>query len=223
MKKGLFISIEGIDGAGKTTIANLLERKLKDLTDAKQIEYNDVIYTREPGGTNNKFCEQIRNIILDNKDISLKTQILLFSASRIHHSLETIIPNINNNNIVIVDRFVDSSIAYQSVDPNLNVRNKQLENEIKEINMWAIDGFLPDITFLLDVNPITASNRIYERNEANWIDKNPLEYFETIRNVYLSIAEENKDRVRIIDAYKSPERIVDEIMQHLKKEYEISK
>ncbi len=217
MEKGLFISLEGIDGSGKSTVSQLLAKSIKDLIAQKQINYNDVILTREPGGLNNEFAENVRHLILTSPDIDLKTQIMLFASSRTVHCSKTIQPNLELNNIVISDRFVDSSVAYQSTNKDNPVRNIELENTIKLINAWATNNFVPHITFYLDISVSEANKRLNGRDEENWLDRNPDQYFENVRQVYLSLAADNPNRIKVIDASRTQEEILEEILNHLNK------
>ncbi|MBO8433846.1 MAG: dTMP kinase, partial [Tyzzerella sp.] len=144
--KGLFITIEGTDGAGKSTQIELLKKYLED-------RGKDVLVTREPGGT--PISEKIRDIILDreNSEMSSITEALLYASSRAQHVSEKIKPALAEGKIVICDRFVDSSIAYQSVARGLSTKL------IEDINKYAVDGLTPDITLYLSLIHISEPTR----------------------------------------------------------------
>ncbi|MGL4616981.1 MAG: dTMP kinase, partial [Mycoplasmoidaceae bacterium] len=140
MKSGLFITFEGPDGSGKTTILNKVMKELKELN-------INVCRTREPGGEN-KVCENIRDILLNNKDdVDKHAESLLFAASRVQHFNKFIVPQTSKGISVICDRFIDSSIAYQGYGKNIDV------NWIKEINKFSTNKFEPNFTFFFDVKP----------------------------------------------------------------------
>ena len=136
----LFVTIEGVEGCGKTTIGKLIVEKLMS-------DGYEVIYTREPGGI--EIAEQIRKVILDvnNTNMDPRTEALLYAASRRQHLIEKIVPAIKNNKIIICDRFVDSSLAYQGHARGLGIDN------VYEINKFAIDTLMPDLTLLFDIDP----------------------------------------------------------------------
>ncbi len=188
MKQGLFVSLEGGEGSGKTTTANLI----KEMLEAKGYE---VVLTREPGGV--RVSEAIRSVIMDY-NLHKKTEILLFAAARIEHLYQKIIPALNENKIVLCDRYIDSSLVYQGVAREGNV------NEVKEINYWATDHFLPDLTFFFDVEPQIALARICsEEREVNRFDQETIEFHTTIYNGYRKLADENPKRIKKIDATQS--------------------
>ena len=140
----LFVTIEGVEGCGKTTIGKLIVERLIN-------DGYEVIYTREPGGS-----EQIRQVILDvnNTNMDPRTEALLYAASRRQHLIEKIVPAIKNNKIIICDRFVDSSLAYQGHARGLGIDN------VYEINKFAIDTLMPDLTLLFDLDPKLGLERI---------------------------------------------------------------
>jgi len=143
----LFVTIEGPEGSGKTTIGKKIVERLIQ-------EGYEVIYTREPGGID--IAEQIRNVILDVKNTNMdpRTEALLYAASRRQHLIEKIVPAIKDNKIIICDRFVDSSLAYQGHARHLGIDN------VYEINKFAIDTLMPDLTLLFDIDPKIGLERI---------------------------------------------------------------
>jgi len=208
MKKGLFITFEGLDGSGKTTQIKLLDSYLKG-------EGFDVILTREPGGT--EIGRKIREILLDkkNQDISHKTETFLFLASRAELTSKVIVPALGEGKIVICDRFFDSTLVYQGIARGLGVE------EILEMSLWATDGLVPDITFLLSMKVSRCDKRIKEANrKKDRIEMEENNFKEKIYKGYLDIASRNKERFVVIDAEKSIEDIFEEVkgrvLKHLK-------
>ena len=178
------ISFEGIDGCGKTTQINLISNILKK----KNINHSVL---REPGGT--KISEKIRKILLDkDNNISSITETLLFLSARSQMVHEIIKPKLKNNEIVLCDRFIDSTVAYQGYGHNLNV------NLINSLNLFAIDGVFPDLTIVFDIDPVIA----YERLSTKSLDRMELmgiDYLTKVRQGYLEVVNLNSDRFKKID------------------------
>ena len=153
MSKGLLISIEGPDGAGKTSVLKVLLPRLREVYPAQ------VITTREPGGV--AIAEQIREVILDidNTAMDAKTELLLYIAARRQHLVEKVLPELENGNMVIMDRFIDSSVAYQGAGRGLD------QDEVAWLNNYATDGHKPDLTLLFDVDSETGLARIAANGE----------------------------------------------------------
>ena len=175
---GLFITMEGTDGSGKTTQSELL----RDYLEEKGFS---VLCTREPGG--NPISEKIRDIIIDteNKKMNPRTEALLYAAARAQLVSEVIIPTLKKGDIVICDRFVDSSVAYQGEGRKLGAE------VISELNLFATDGLEPDVTFFLKIDPEMG----IERKESEKI------YFhKKVFYGYISLAEKFSERIKIIDA-----------------------
>ena len=176
-KKGYFITSEGPEGAGKTTVMNLLGDKLKE-------EGYDVVMTREPGGI--MISEKIRNIILDNEHTMMesRTEALLYAAARRQHLVEKVQPAIEAGKIVICDRFIDSSLAYQGFARGIGVE------EILAINKFAIGDTMPNKTILFDIEPSVGLARINAHNnrEKNRLDVESLTFHEKVREGYLSLS-----------------------------------
>lgn len=201
----MFISFEGIDGSGKSTIAKLVDEQLKK-------EGYQTVLTREPGGV--KIAEDIRAIILDKNNTNLDdhTEALLFAAARRQHLKERILPALKENKIVLCDRFVDSSLAYQGGGKHLGV------NEVYNINIFATDNLLPDLTLLFDMDPQEALKRIdkNKEREVNRLDLEKLSFYETTRNTFLDLAKNYPTRIKIVDASKSIHEVLDEAMKIIK-------
>lgn len=185
--KGLFITIEGNDGSGKSTVIASLKEQLAKLN-------VEVIYTREPGGS--YVAEKIREVILDNDNIAMddRTEALLYAASRRQHLKETVFPALELGKLVVCDRFIDSSLAYQGVARGLGIDN------IYEMNQFATEGFLPDLTIYLLVDPQVGIDRKSNQKELDRLEHEKLEFHTKVYNGYLELAERFKNRVVIIDA-----------------------
>jgi dTMP kinase len=203
MISGLFISIEGIEGSGKTTQIKLLYEYIKT-------KGYDVILTREPGGCN--IGEQIRHILLDpNNNITPLTELLLYMAARIQHIHEVIIPALSEGKIVITDRFIDATIAYQGYGRGINIEL------IHKLNRLVIQDIKPDITFILDIEPdegiLRAVNIAKERPEGypDRIEKEDISFHQRVRQGYLDIAAKEPDRVIVINGRGG----IDEIHQKI--------
>lgn len=207
-KNGLFITIEGLDGSGKTTIQSFISNWFKELILNKKINFNDVIKTREPGGVNNPFCEQLRSLIFNN-DLDNKTEVLLYAAARTEHVKNTILPNIQNNNIVISDRFIDSSLVYQGYNNNVDI------DKIFEINSWAINNLIPDITIYLDIDYNDARNRAMSRHIITKYDAKSLNYYKNIKLGFDLISSKYKDRFIVINANQIIENLQEDIKNKL--------
>lgn len=209
-KKGYFISSEGPEGAGKTTVMNLLGVKLKE-------EGYDVVMTREPGGI--MISEKIRDIILDNKHTMMdsRTEALLYAAARRQHLVEKVHPAIDAGKIVICDRFIDSSLAYQGYARGIGVE------EILAINKFAIGETMPDKTILFDIEPKVGLARIEAHNnrEKNRLDVESLVFHQKVREGYLSLVDQYPKRIKVVDASRSLDIVLEEVYNVIKRELEI--
>ena len=200
MKRGIFITIEGPDGSGKSTQIENIKR----FFDAKNIP---IVFTREPGGT--PIGERIRSIILDNNcaEMTDLTEALLYAASRAQHVEEVIKPAIKQGKIVICDRFVDSSLAYQGY-------GRHLGDKVRIINNYAIDGCIPDITFLLKLDPSVGKHRIREDMQDR-LEHEKIDFHQEVFNGYLELERKYSNRIVGIDATRSIEDIRDDIYEKL--------
>ena len=170
--KGLFISFEGCDGCGKTTALTLVKEKLHALG-------IDPLFTREPGGS--KIAEQIRNINLDknNTEEDPRTEALLYAASRRQHLVEIVLPALKEGRMVISDRYLDSSLAYQGYARGLGIE------EVLSINSFAIEGVYPDLTFFLDLTPEEGLKRVQGRaRDADRLDKEASSFHHNVYEGY---------------------------------------
>ena len=199
----MFITFEGPDGSGKSTII----QKVYDYL----IENNyDVIKTREPGGS--PIAEKIRNLILDTENIKMgyRTEALLYAASRAQHVEETILPALNENKIVLCDRFLISSLAYQGVGRGLGIEN------VRNINEFAINGIFPDFVLFFDVDPITTLKRKSSLDTADRLEKEGNNFHERVYNGYKEILNSEKN-IEIIDATQSVEDVFNQCIKVLKR------
>ncbi len=203
MHKGIFITIEGSDGAGKSTqipyIKNFLEEK-----------GYDVILTREPGGT--IIGEKIRELLLDkdHKEMSPVTEALLYSASRAQHVAELIIPALKKGKVVLSDRFADSSIAYQGKGRGLGMES------IININEFATCGLNPDLTILLDIDPKIGLNRAKSIKEADRLENERLDFHIKVSQGYKELSKMYPNRIKVISGNKTIDEVSREIENELK-------
>ena len=193
---GIFITFEGPDGSGKTTIAELLYNQLIS-------ESYDVILTREPGG--NDIAEQIRQIILDTKNTTMdvRTEALLYAASRRQHLVEKIIPALKAGKIILCDRFIDSSLVYQGIGRKIGI------DEVYAINKFAIEDVMPDLTIMFDITPEEGLERINNCTErtADRLDLETLDFHKSAYFGYMQVAEMFKNRIVKINASLSIEEV----------------
>ena len=196
MGKGLFISLEGPDGSGKSTQIEYLKEYFRELS-------LECEFTREPGGT--EIGEQIRRIILDreNRSMADMTEALLYAASRAQHVEEKILPALEAGKVVVCDRYVDSSIAYQGY-------GRQMGGQIAEINAFATGGCMPDLTILISVDPEVGRKRI-AAGERDRLESEKLRFHKDVYRGYLELAEQDPERIKAVDGTGTREAIRDEI------------
>lgn len=196
--KGKFITFEGCEGCGKSTQVRLLSQKLDELG-------VDYIVTREPGGSD--VAEQIRKIILDAKNTSMcdECEALLYAAARIQHLKEIVEPALANGKLVICDRYVDSSLAYQGYARGLG------EEYVEKINSAAMSSFCPDLTLFLNISPKDAFARKHGADEDDRMEQLGLEFHEKVYQGYLAVAKKYP-RIAAIDCsgtkYQTAEKII---------------
>lgn len=201
--KGCFIVFEGPDGSGKSTVSAEVYEKLLDAG-------YPVILTREPGGI--KISENIRDIILNpsNEEMDGRTEALLYAASRRQHLVEKVIPALNLGKVVLCDRFVDSSLAYQSYGRGLSLE------DILTINDFAIEGVYPDFTVFLDVPAQIGIDRIKGRAFKDRLDQESIEFHERVFKGYQEILKNNSGKYHIVDASNNVEGVVDNSLKIIK-------
>jgi dTMP kinase len=202
---GIFITLEGPEGSGKTSAIKSIKPILEEMG-------YEIVMTREPGGTD--ISEQIRNVILNRANTSMdpRTEALLYAASRRQHLVEKIWPSLKEGKIVICDRYLDSSLAYQGYARGLGVE------EILKVNSYATEGTFPDLTLLFDVTPEVGLARISanSKREVNRLDLEKISFHQKVRQGYLNLAKEFPDRYVIIDASKPQEEVAKQTLAVIK-------
>lgn len=205
---GILISLEGPDGAGKTTVLKEILPEIKKMK-------RDIISTREPGGV--RLAEEIRQLILDpkNTEIDSKTEMLLFAAARRLHMQEKMLPALKAGKVVIVDRFIDSSVAYQGYGRELGVE------VVDWLNKFATDGLKPDLTLYFDIDTDVALDRIMSNraDEVNRLDLERAEMHRKVRQGYLKMVEKEPQRFVTIDASQSVEKVVSDTIEAIKERF----
>lgn len=197
MKKGLFITFEGCEGSGKSTQAQSLCSQLRESGYA-------CILTHEPGGTT--ISEKIREILLHSSHTTMKplTELFLYLASRAQHTEEVIMPALDKGQIVISDRYADSSLAYQAIARELPIKL------VRQLNEVATKNTNPDLTFLIDIEPTTGLDRLEGKDR---IENEEVNFHTRVRNAYLEIAESEGARIRIINGNRDKEALTREILE----------
>jgi dTMP kinase len=202
MKSGYFITFEGPDGAGKTTIISMVAKELKE-----------ALLTREPGGID--IAEQIRKVILDKDNTAMdpRTEALLYAAARRQHLVEKVKPAIEDGRVVLCDRFVDSSLAYQGHARGLGI------DEVFSINQFAIEKMMPDLTIYFDIEPELGLQRINKNKgrEVNRLDLEKLEFHHKVREGYHLVMERFPNRIVKIDASGEVNDVFTKTMEILKR------
>lgn len=208
MKKGFMLVVDGGNGAGKTTVI----AKIKNFLEEKGVE---VIVTREPGGT--PIGEKIRELILDPETPEMcdTTELLLFAAARAQHLHEKILPALEQGKVVVSDRFDTATISFQHYARNIDI------DLIQKINGSAVGDFKPAMNLILDIDPELGLQRVHQRGEKlDRLEKEKLTFLDKARKGYLTQAEQEPDRFRIVDASQSKEaveiealKVVDELLK----------
>ena len=197
---GLFIAFEGGDGAGKSTQA-------EKLTAALEAAGRTVVRTREPGGT--PVGEQLRSLVLEhgNGEIDARTEALIFAASRAAHVAQVIRPAVERGDVVVCDRFIDSSVAYQGSGRSLGTE------EVRQLNVWATEGFSPDVTVLLDVDPEQGRMRRTANDAAeDRMESEPDAFHLRIRRTFLEQAANDPARYLVLDAGRPVDELAGTIL-----------
>lgn len=207
MSGGLFITVEGGEGAGKTTLISRLNERIYRETKKK------TLMTREPGGI--PIAEAIRTVILDRSHTKMdgRTEALLYAAARRQHLVEKVVPALNRGEVVICDRFVDSSLAYQGHARGLGIE------QVWEINRFATEDCLPHLTLYLDIDPEAGLARIQADGgrEVNRLDLESLAFHRKVREGYRIVAARFPERIVTLDASLPPDRLAEEAWQHIMK------
>ena len=204
MEKGLFITFEGPDGSGKTTVSTAVTERLSN-------EGYKVRYTREPGGS--EIAEEIRGIILDpkNTEMDVRTEALLYAARRRQHLVEKVLPALEEGITVISDRFVDSSLAYQGCGRKIGIE------AVYEINQFAIEGHMPDRTIFLNVDAKVGLERIHRgRAVLDRLDMESIEFHERVYNGYKEVVSRYQDRMIVIDANRDVNEVIEDAYSAVK-------
>ena len=201
---GKFITLEGPDGSGKSTIINLISDYMKQ----KGIEFT---VTREPGGT--LIGEEIRDIIIDNKNTNMgaETEALLFAAARGQHIHEKIIPALNDGKIVISDRFLLSSLAYQGIGRNLGVER------VKMINDFGLRGIYPDLVLFFHIDPEITLERKTDGMGGDRLEQEGVEFHKKVYEGYMELLKKYPENVKIIDATKSVDEVFSQSIHEIEK------
>lgn len=200
--KGLFITLEGVEGSGKSTQARLLKDHLEG-------RGHRVLLTREPGGT--PLAEKIREIVLNpmNNGLGVTAELLLYEAARAQHVHELVRPALDEGVIVVSDRYIDSTTAYQGA-------GRQMDLElVKRLHAIATGGLLPDLTFLLDLPVEEGLRRATAGGKRDRIEQEPVEFHERVRQGFLQLAREEPVRIRKIDGLQPSDVVAKEIAIHV--------
>ncbi len=203
MGKGLFLSIEGCDGSGKTTACKTVIERLTS-------EGYDVVYTREPGGSD--IAEQIRNVILDVKNTAMdeRCEALLYAASRRQHLMEVVLPALQLGKIVICDRFIDSSLAYQGYARGIGI------DEVLQINQFAIEGYMPDMTVYYAIEAQEGLKRIASRKSLDRLDVESINFHKKVQEGYEILCKKYPERIKVVDASLDRETVAENTYKLIK-------
>ncbi|MEQ8290033.1 MAG: dTMP kinase [Gammaproteobacteria bacterium] len=200
---GKFITLEGIEGAGKSTMLNFISEQLQQAG-------NEVVVTREPGGT--RVGEKLREILLDNSNTRLSddAELLIIFAARAQHLQQVIRPALNAGQYVLCDRFTDASYAYQGGGRNMSTER------IRQLEDWVQQGLEPDLTILFDLDVATGLRRAGKRGDADRFEQEHVDFFERIRQCYIDRASAEPERFRVIDAASTVDNVKQQILEVLK-------
>ncbi len=195
-RPGLFISFEGADGVGKTTQLTLL-------ADALTAAGVEVVVTREPGGT--ELGSDVRRLLLHGGHVDPRAEALLYAADRAHHVATLVRPALECGAVVLTDRYLDSSVAYQGAARSLG------PHELRDLSLWATSGLLPDLTILLDADPDLASRRAQDRGEADRMEREGAGFRAALREQFLALAASEPERFTIVNAARSVDEVAEDV------------
>lgn len=200
---GLFVTFEGIDGSGKSTQMELCAKAL-------EAAGYPILLTRNPGGT--EFGLELRQILLHSKGAVFPiSELLLFIADRAQHMDEVVFPALNANKIVLCDRHIDSTLAYQGYGRGLALET------IQELNTIALQGRAPDLTLLFDGEPAELAKRVNRRGQADRMEAEKADFHRRVREGFLTVAQQDPKRIRVFNALESVEALHQQVMQTLQK------
>ncbi len=195
--RGLFVAFEGGDGVGKTTQQALLAEHLR-------AQGRDVVVTREPGDS--RIGPQVRAIVLDGGELDARAEALLFAADRADHVAHVVRPALERGAVVLVDRYVDSSITYQGEGRGLG------REQIAAISRFATQGLLPDLTVVLDLDEAARAERVRRQGYVDRIEREPDHLHERVRRAFLELAAAEPDRYLVVDAGRAPDEVAADII-----------
>jgi dTMP kinase len=206
-RQGRFVAFEGGEGAGKSTQAAALAAALR-------ARDHEVVTTREPGGS--PAAEAVRAVVLDpvHQGMSPRAEALLFAASRGEHVHRVVRPALDHGAVVVCDRYLDSSVAYQGMARGLGA------DEVRGLSLWATEGLLPDLTVLLDVDPAVGLARVADPNR---LETEPLEFHRHVRAAFLAIAAEDGDRYLVLDARAPVDEIATAVLERVERLWDDSR
>lgn len=209
MDKGIFITIEGGEGAGKSSLIEKLAHTMLE-------RGHKPIVTREPGGI--PIAEKIRSVILDTEHVNMdaRTEALLYAAARRQHLVEKVLPALEQGHIVLCDRFIDSSLAYQGFARGLGME------DVWSINEFAIQGAMPQLTIYMDISPEEGLSRIARaaEREVNRLDLENHSFHEKVREGYKQLVKRHSDRIVQINAEQSPDEVFHDVLEAIDRRFE---
>lgn len=197
-RPGLFLTFEGGDGVGKTTQTRILAEALR----AEGVE---VLVTREPGGTD--LGAEIRRLLLDGGHVDPRAEALLYAADRAHHIATRVRPALERGAVVLADRYLDSSVAYQGAARSLGPQ------EVRDLSLWATEGLLPDLTILLDGDPDLAERRTTSRGAKDRLEQEGDTFRTALREQFLTLAESEPERFVVVDADRPVDQVADDVIE----------
>ena len=197
-RPGLFLTFEGGDGVGKTTQTRILAEALR----AEGVE---VLVTREPGGTD--LGAEIRRLLLDGGHVDPRAEALLYAADRAHHVATLVRPALERGAVVVSDRYLDSSVAYQGAARSLGPQ------EVRDLSLWATEGLLPDLTVLLDGDPDLAERRTTGRGAKDRLEQEEDAFRVALREQFLTLAEGEPERFVVVDADRPVDQVADDVIE----------